>query len=89
MKKELKKSAVFVIIFCIAFVIGFNSLDAITVEAGERGRMSWIEGSGRFDIYKDNRTGVHYLVYEEGSGYARGIGMCVLVDADGKPLVSK
>lgn len=48
-------------------------------------------------IWKDKVTGVHYLFYREydegGNQYGNGIGiaaaMCVLVDAEGKPLVDK
>ncbi|GMA07999.1 hypothetical protein GCM10025886_11500 [Tetragenococcus halophilus subsp. flandriensis] len=36
-------------------------------------------------IVRDNETGVLYLVYEEGYG----VGITVLVDKDGKPLVDE
>ena len=38
----------------------------------------------RMDIYVDKKTGVNYLFAQ--SGYAGGL--CVLVDRDGKPIVS-
>ena len=47
-----------------------------------------VDGGGMSDnymaIYVDRKTGVNYLVTQ--SGYAGG--MCVLVDRDGKPIVS-
>ncbi|MCF1684948.1 DUF6440 family protein [Tetragenococcus halophilus] len=36
-------------------------------------------------IVRDNKTGVLYLVYEEGYG----VGITVLFDKDGKPLVDE
>ena len=38
----------------------------------------------RLEIYVDRKTGVNYLFAQ--SGYAGG--MCVLVDRDGKPIVT-
>lgn len=38
----------------------------------------------RMEIYVDKKTGVNYLFAQ--SGYAGGL--CVLVDRDGKPIVS-
>ena len=40
--------------------------------------------AGQVAIVTDTRTGVQYLVWK--CGY--GGGMCVLVDADGKPLLA-
>ncbi|AOF49315.1 DUF6440 family protein [Tetragenococcus halophilus] len=36
-------------------------------------------------IIRDNKTGVLYLVYQEGYG----MGLTVMVDKDGKPLVDE
>lgn len=36
-------------------------------------------------VLRDNETGVMYLVHQEGYG----MGLTVLVDEDGKPLVDK
>lgn len=36
-------------------------------------------------IIRDNKTGVLYLVYQEGYG----MGVTVMVDEDGKPLVDE
>ena len=95
--EKLKYIVAAVLLFMVSFVGGCVGADAKTAEAYEQARMSWIEGSGNFDIYKDNRTGVHYLVYKEsdrsfagsGTGLGVGVAMCVLVDAEGKPLVDK
>ena len=38
----------------------------------------------RFEVYVDRKTGVNYLF--ACSGYAGGL--CVMVDRDGKPIVS-
>lgn len=91
--ERLKYIAVAVLLFIVSFVGGCVGADARTAEADVPARMSYIEGasanSGWFEIYKDNRTGVHYLLYQGGNGYGRGAAMCVLVDAEGKPLVDR
>ena len=47
-----------------------------------------VDGGGmtesRFEIYVDKKTGVNYLFTQ--CGYSGGL--CVLVDRDGKPIVS-
>ena len=47
-----------------------------------------VDGGGlsdsRMEVYVDRKTGVNYLFTQ--SGYAGGL--CVLVDRDGKPIVS-
>ena len=47
-----------------------------------------VDGGGmtetRFEIYVDRKTGVNYLF--GANGYAGGL--CVLVDREGKPIVS-
>ncbi len=47
-----------------------------------------VDGGGfsdsRFEIYVDKKTGVNYLFTQ--SGYAGGL--CVLVDREGKPIVT-
>ena len=47
-----------------------------------------VDGGGfsysRMEIYVDKKTGVNYLFAQ--AGYAGGL--CVLVDRDGKPIVS-
>ena len=43
------------------------------------------EGSGMIRIIVDRETGVNYLAYST----AEGVGLTVLVDAEGKPVVTK
>ena len=43
------------------------------------------QGMGTTEIWVDKETGVNYLFVR--SGY--GAGLCPLLDADGKPVVSK
>ena len=86
---KLKYIAAGLLLFMVSFVGGCVGADAKTAEADEQNRMSWIESSDDFEIYRDNRTGVHYLVKSEWHGYGGGTAMCVLVDAEGKPLVDK
>lgn len=60
-------------------------------------RFMCIENAGNeMHIYKDTVTGVHYVVYEKTEssrtygGYhvdSKAVAMCVLVNADGKPLL--
>ena len=46
---------------------------------------TWSDGAfGNTEIWVDRKTGVNYLFHA--SGYAGG--MCVLVDREGKPIVT-
>lgn len=59
-----------------------------TVNAAESERFKLIDSYGddlssKIKVFVDNDTGVQYLMYK--SGY--GVGITVMVDADGKPLV--
>lgn len=88
--EKLKYIIATVLLFMVSFVGGCCGADAKTAEAYEQERrMSQVESCGMFHIYKDNRTGVHYLVYDKTPGRVSGAAMCVLVDAEGKPLVDK
>lgn len=90
---KLKYIAIATLIFVVSFVGGCCGMDMHlqTADANEPKRVSFIESEiviandGWFEIYKDNTTGVHYLLYKGGTG----VGMCVMVNAEGKPLVSK
>lgn len=88
---KLKYFAAALVLFAVSFVGGCAGMDMHTkaAEADEPERMQYVESSLDFDIYRDNRTGVNYLLYDKALGYGRGSAMCVLVDADGKPLVSE
>lgn len=44
----------------------------------------YIQGAGAIEIWVDKETGVNYLYHS--SGYAGGL--TVLVDKDGKPIVT-
>lgn len=46
--------------------------------------ISYTQGMGSIEIWVDTETGVNYLF--RGSGYAGGL--TVLLDADGKPIVT-
>ena len=45
----------------------------------------YTQGAGSTEIWVDKETGVNYLYHS--SGYSGGL--TVLVDSDGKPIVSK
>ncbi|MBQ5659314.1 MAG: hypothetical protein IIV02_07330 [Peptococcaceae bacterium] len=87
--EKLKYVVAGLLLFMVSFVGGCCGADAKTAEAYEQVRMSQVESCGMFHIYKDNRTGVHYLVYDKTPGRVSGAAMCVMVDAEGKPLVDK
>ena len=86
---KLKYISAAVLLFMVSFVGGCCGADAKTAEADEQDRFVDVDFSdartGWFEIYKDTETGVHYLVHERNNG----TGVCVMVDADGKPLVDK
>lgn len=89
MKDKLKYIIAMILLFCVSFVGGCVVADARTAEAIGKERMSYIDSDSNFSIYKDNKTGVHYLVYNQVQHKLSGAAMCVMVDADGKPLVDK
>ena len=101
---KLKYIAAALLLFMVSFVGGCVGADAKTAEAYEypntyKGdRIVKVESANtNMTIWKDNVTGVHYLVYEEenksttnaGRGVGLGAAICVMVDAEGKPLVDK
>lgn len=47
-----------------------------------------METNQNVDIVVDHKTGVQYLVVSQGAS-AGGVGVTVLVDKDGKPLLAK
>ena len=47
------------------------------------------ERSGAMTVFVDTETGVNYLFVKDVGGVASGSGLTVLVDADGKPIVTK
>lgn len=86
---KLKYIAAGLLLFMVSFVGGCVGADAKTAEADEQDRLVEVDYSvasqGWFEIYKDSETGVHYLVHERNNGTS----ICVMVDAEGKPLVDK
>lgn len=60
-----------------------------TVKAAESERFKLIDSykslTSEIKVFVDNDTGVQYLMYK--SGY--GVGVTVMVDADGNPLVKE
>ena len=86
---KLKYFAAALLLFAVSFVGGCAGMDMHT-KAVEADEMQILEkvyktNSGMVLVYdscilRDTRTGVNYLVNNEG-------GVCVMVDADGKPLV--
>ena len=67
----------------LASLTALVACDGASVEAAQEQRMSRVEHTTYGDIVCDNRTGVVYFVYKD---YRAG-GVCVMVDASGKPLV--
>lgn len=81
---KLKYIAAGLLLFMVSFVGGCVGADAKTAEADEPKRMQIVEMSitPGVQIVIDTYTGVHYLKTSNG-------GVCVMVDAEGKPLVDK
>lgn len=76
-----KLATVGILLASMAALVG---CDGASVVAAQEQRMTYVERTDYGDILCDNRTGVMYFVYDN---YQRG-GVCVMVDADGKPLVT-
>lgn len=98
MKKIIKYAEATVLLFGVSFVGGCVGMDIATAAEEERSpRMVCVEETGNnMKIYRDERTGVHYLLYintrskhiwKSGDLTTVEIAMCVLVDKDGKPLL--
>lgn len=88
--EKLKYIAAALLLFMVSFVGGCCGADAKTAEADEQDRfviVEWDLGQwlNNVAIYKDTETGVLYLI-ENGS---HSSAICVMVDAEGKPLVDK
>lgn len=88
--EKLKYIMALALLFMVSFVGGCCGADAKTAEADEQDRFVIVEMDlgkwlNNVIIYKDTETGVLYLI--ENSGYSSAI--CVMVDAEGKPLVDK
>lgn len=86
---KLKYITALLLVFMVSFVGGCVGVDAKTAEAYEPEILEKVYTTNDgvimgFDscIWRDTRTGVNYLVTHDG-------GTCVMVDAEGKPLVDK
>lgn len=85
MKKII--AAILTVVICIVFITG---CDVSVVEANMSGRFK-IEHAEAVNLYdeltviSDSETGVMYLIYD-GDDYDGGI--TVMVDENGKPLIS-
>lgn len=53
------------------------------------GRFLCDEDDYRFETVVDSQTGVTYLVWKSGSGQSSKGGITVLLDRDGKPIISE
>lgn len=82
--KKIKYIVALILVFMVSFVGGCVGADAKTAEADEPKRMQITERNlaGGLNIIVDTYTGVHYLCVANG-------GTCLMVDAEGKPLVDK
>lgn len=70
-----------VIAITILILLTFALCRCVKVEAEAGNRRLWILNEGvSYVIYVDNLTGVQYLRTHNG-------GVCVMVDAEGKPLI--
>lgn len=89
---KLKYFAAALVLFTVSFIGGCAGMDMHTkaAEANEPERIQQIsEDIGEYGyiyIIEDKETGVQYMLWD-GSSYSTGV--CVMVDADGKPLVSE
>ena len=71
----------------LAGITGLVICDGESVEAAQEQRMVRVEHTAYGDILCDNRTGVAYFAYRHGGRMEAYSGVCVTVDANGKPLV--
>ena len=68
------KAIIMLIVVLTVAICGCNKAEA------SNHRMRTLDGSLMYGIYVDNLTGVQYLRTSYG-------GLCVMVDAEGKPLI--
>lgn len=71
----------------LASLTALVACDSASVEAAQEQRMTCVEHTAYGDILCDNRTGVVYFAYRHGGRMEAYSGVCVMVDANGKPLV--
>lgn len=68
----------------LALAIGGCSTNTNAVDQSESNAGRFDSEAGVVYIITDTKTGVQYLAWK----YGYGAGVCVLLDADGKPLVA-
>lgn len=81
-EERLKKHlalATRVIIIMLVFILTLSICGCNKAEASNH-RMRSLDGNLMYEIYVDDLTGVQYLRTSYG-------GLCVMVDAEGKPLI--
>lgn len=76
-----RKTIIAVLAAVLACLIAVGCTESV---AAENGRFLF-EGYGNAHVITDSHTGVQYMFYYN----ARGGGITVLVDADGKPLTQE
>ena len=73
------KQAIAMAMLALLTIFACGCVDGETTEISNNERMQVIETGVTHVIYVDTLTGVQYLRVDSG-------GVCVMVDADGKPL---
>lgn len=68
-----------IVIIMLVVLLSVSLCGCVKAEAGNR-RLWVLDASPMYEIYVDNLTGIQYL-----RTYNRGV--CVMVDAAGKPLI--
>lgn len=68
-----------IVIIMLVVLLSVSLCGCVKAEAGNR-RLWVLDASPMYEIYVDNLTGIQYLRAYTG-------GVCVMVDAEGKPLI--
>lgn len=68
-----------IVIIMLVVLLPVSLCGCVKAEAGNR-RLWVLDASPMYEIYVDNLTGIQYLRTYKG-------GVCVIVDAEGKPLI--
>lgn len=68
-----------IVIIMLVVLLSVSMCGCQKAEAGNR-RLWILDSCAMYGIYVDNLTGVQYLKTNQG-------GVCVMVDADGRPLI--
>lgn len=79
----MKKMIVIIATITVLLFTGCDGAHLTETDQQETSRLYVIDNSMSYRIYVDKETKVMYLRTKQGSGEA----LCVMVDADGKPLM--